>query len=278
MRTNSILAGVWALAATGAVLAQTVNVSITSPQNGFGVEPGAAVTYAIGFTVSGGDNAGLALLSVDLIQDAGNPETLDIPPADNVPAGMSNFSRPAGISNPGETNPATGYTGVQRGPDGAKNLIQIGGGQNNFGQALPGGSGVAENANVVGGVGQSGSQTLATGSFLAPATEGTYSFSLANVRANVLTAVNTPPAVSPAVAGTVNVAAGTITFTVEGAAPCVGDLDGDNDVDLTDLAILLSNFGTVGGVDPSDGDIDDDDDVDLTDLALLLAAFGTFCG
>jgi hypothetical protein len=59
---------------------------------------------------------------------------------------------------------------------------------------------------------------------------------------------------------------------------CPGDADGDNDVDLTDLAILLSNFGTVGGVDPSDGDIDDDDDVDLTDLALLLAAFGTFCG
>lgn len=60
-------------------------------------------------------------------------------------------------------------------------------------------------------------------------------------------------------------------------APCPGDLDGDNAVGLGDLAILLSNFGTVGGMDPSDGDLDNDDDVDLGDLALLLALFGTLC-
>ena len=56
-----------------------------------------------------------------------------------------------------------------------------------------------------------------------------------------------------------------------------GDLDGDQDVDLTDLATLLSNFGTLGGASRNDGDLDDDQDVDLNDLATLLARFGTTC-
>lgn len=60
--------------------------------------------------------------------------------------------------------------------------------------------------------------------------------------------------------------------------PCLGDIDGSGAVDLGDLAILLSNFGTVGGVDPSDGDLNDDDRVDLGDLAILLSVFGTPCG
>ena len=53
-----------------------------------------------------------------------------------------------------------------------------------------------------------------------------------------------------------------------------GDVDGDGDVDLTDLAVLLSNFGCVG-VCP--GDVDGDGDVDLTDLAILLSSFGATC-
>ncbi len=60
-------------------------------------------------------------------------------------------------------------------------------------------------------------------------------------------------------------------------AACPGDLDGDNQVSLTDLAILLSNFGRTSGVDDSFGDIDLDGDVDLTDLAQLLARFGSTC-
>ena len=61
-------------------------------------------------------------------------------------------------------------------------------------------------------------------------------------------------------------------------AACTGDLDGDNDVDLTDLSVLLANFGTTSGADPADGDLDGDGDVDLTDLSSLLALFGTQCG
>ena len=60
------------------------------------------------------------------------------------------------------------------------------------------------------------------------------------------------------------------------AAPvaCPGDLDGDRDVDLTDLALLLSDFDCVGACG---GDVDGDGDTDLTDLALLLANFDESC-
>ena len=56
-----------------------------------------------------------------------------------------------------------------------------------------------------------------------------------------------------------------------------GDLDGDCDVDLTDLAVLLANFGESGGAAYADGDVDLDGDIDLTDLAILLAGFGATC-
>jgi hypothetical protein len=62
-----------------------------------------------------------------------------------------------------------------------------------------------------------------------------------------------------------------------GAEPCFGDLDGDNDVDLADLAQLLANYGTTEGAAYEDGDLDEDGDVDLADLAALLAVYGTTC-
>ncbi|MBI5865185.1 MAG: hypothetical protein HZB38_11885, partial [Planctomycetes bacterium] len=57
-----------------------------------------------------------------------------------------------------------------------------------------------------------------------------------------------------------------------------GDLNGDHAVDLSDLAALLSNFGTLSGATYADGDLDGDGDVDLPDLTLLLSAFGSSCG
>lgn len=51
-----------------------------------------------------------------------------------------------------------------------------------------------------------------------------------------------------------------------------GDLDGDCDVDLSDLAILLASYNVDNG-----GDIDGDGDTDLSDLALLLANYGRVC-
>jgi len=57
---------------------------------------------------------------------------------------------------------------------------------------------------------------------------------------------------------------------------CFADLDGDNDVDLSDLAQLLANYGITGTV-YTDGDLDRDEDVDLSDLAALLGVYGTTC-
>lgn len=68
-----------------------------------------------------------------------------------------------------------------------------------------------------------------------------------------------------------------VSLVQGGSPPCPGDLDGDGDVDLADLATLLSNFGTTGTATPAQGDSDGDMDVDLTDLAVLLGNFGATC-
>ena len=56
---------------------------------------------------------------------------------------------------------------------------------------------------------------------------------------------------------------------------CGGDLDGDGDIDLSDLAQLLSNYGMTSGATHDDGDVDGDGDVDLGDLAALLSGYGS---
>jgi len=61
--------------------------------------------------------------------------------------------------------------------------------------------------------------------------------------------------------------------------PCVGDLDGDGDVDLLDLAALLASYGLCDG-DPgyvAAADFDGDDCVTLSDLAALLSNYGMGC-
>jgi hypothetical protein len=58
---------------------------------------------------------------------------------------------------------------------------------------------------------------------------------------------------------------------------CLGDLDGDGRVGLSDLAILLSNYGAGSGVTYADGDLDRDGGVDLNDLGVLLSAYGDVC-
>lgn len=53
--------------------------------------------------------------------------------------------------------------------------------------------------------------------------------------------------------------------------PKPGDLNGDNAVDVTDLSIMLSNFGTSNAV----ADINKSGSVDIFDLSILLTNFGT---
>ena len=60
---------------------------------------------------------------------------------------------------------------------------------------------------------------------------------------------------------------------VQNEEPVPGDLDGDGDVDLADLAILLAHYG-MSGAGYEDGDLDGDGDVDLADLSTLLANYG----
>jgi hypothetical protein len=57
--------------------------------------------------------------------------------------------------------------------------------------------------------------------------------------------------------------------------PVPGDLEGDGDVDLVDLAQLLSNYGMASGALYRNGDVDVDGDIDLADLTALLANYGT---
>lgn len=61
------------------------------------------------------------------------------------------------------------------------------------------------------------------------------------------------------------------------ACNCPADVNGDNVVNLSDLAILLANFGTPSGATHGMGDLNGDGRVNLTDLAQLLARFGTVC-
>jgi hypothetical protein len=251
----------------------TVTLSLDSAQAGQIVPPQSTINWDIIFSVSAADNQGLALLVCDLMQNPANPAFIDLPPADGVPAPMTNFSRPDGISNPGESDPVTGYIGVQRGVAGAMNLVQAGGAQNTFGEAQPPGTGIAENAVVVGGVGQSGSETLASGSFAATTVAGTYTLELADSMANVLSELHDPPQFSPVVAASVDASGGSFSFTVT----LYGDVNLDCEVALDDLAQLLANYGQTTGATWADGDLDGDGDVELDDLATLLALYGQTC-
>lgn len=66
-------------------------------------------------------------------------------------------------------------------------------------------------------------------------------------------------------------------WPIEQRPLCIGDLNGSGDVGLSDLTILLSNFGCLAGCTFAQGDLDGDGDVALPDLTLLLSTFGQTC-
>jgi len=66
-------------------------------------------------------------------------------------------------------------------------------------------------------------------------------------------------------------------YATDPVTTCPGDLNGDGEIDLSDLSIVLSNYGTLSGAGPEDGDLDGNGTVDLADLAIFLPLFGTSC-
>jgi spore coat protein A, manganese oxidase len=70
---------------------------------------------------------------------------------------------------------------------------------------------------------------------------------------------------------------GNAVSNAAGLAICVGDLNCNGTVDLSDLSTLLSNFGIGSGATPAQGDTNADGAVDLADLSTLLGNFGAVC-
>jgi hypothetical protein len=239
----------------------TVTFDFSSPSDGAVVPAGHLIEWTITATVSTGDNMGLALISVDLVQDVGDPELFDIPQAVGVPVGMEGFDRSAGISNPAPGGSC--YGGTQIGPAGAKDLVQIGGAQNTFG--APGG-GIGLDVDVDAGIGQSpGGQEIAADSFPAPMTPGVYIFSTQTATANTLEAVNPPPQWSPVSPATVVMGNPSISFTV--CQP--GDISGDFAVTMEDLPLfvdLLLGVGAGGDYAECAADLTGDDTINGKDI------------
>jgi hypothetical protein len=62
-----------------------------------------------------------------------------------------------------------------------------------------------------------------------------------------------------------------ITVTANNGVPATGDINGDGHVNIYDLSILLSKFGSA---DPS-CDLNHDGQVNRADLTILLNHYGT---
>ena len=58
---------------------------------------------------------------------------------------------------------------------------------------------------------------------------------------------------------------------------CLGDVNSDGVINISDLAQLLGNYGMTSGASFEQGDLDDDGDVDISDLAALLGVYGQSC-
>ncbi len=77
---------------------------------------------------------------------------------------------------------------------------------------------------------------------------------------------------------TVQIVEGTINANLdiqEVFNPCYADVDGSGTVDVTDLLILISNWGEyfVGG-DEIPGDVNYDDSINVTDLLMIVGSWG----
>ncbi len=249
----------------------TATFDLLSPDAGATVAGDHLVEWTIKVTVSVADNMGLALASLDLVQDAGNPAFFNIPAATSVPLGMEGFDRPAGISNPDQGGSGSAYGGSSIGMEGAKNLIQVGGAQNTFGAAA---GGIGLDVDVDAGVGQGAEgQVIATGSFPMPTTPGAYTFSIQSAIANTLDTINLAPQWSPV--SEAAIVMGNPSFSVTVCQP--GDINGDFTLTLEqDLPLfvdLLLGESTGGEYAQCAADLNGDEHIDGKDIAPFVTAF-----
>jgi hypothetical protein len=89
--------------------------------------------------------------------------------------------------------------------------------------------------------------------------------------------IGQPDAGAVMTGGTFTLTGGFWAGAVDSGCTLIGDITHDNAVGLSDLTILLSNYGTLTGATPDQGNLDGDGDVDINDLTLLLAHFGETC-
>ncbi len=66
-----------------------------------------------------------------------------------------------------------------------------------------------------------------------------------------------------------------VAFEINYADPLAGDANEDGSVDVTDLGILATNYGTEDGMGWGDGDFTGDGAVDVSDLGILATMYGT---
>jgi hypothetical protein len=238
MRARVLITALAVLTLSSAAVAEsTVSLTLQAAQTS--VAQGGTVDWSIYAEVTTVDgDFGIALVCCDLVQDPANPALFDIPPASeaSITGDMAKFNRPAGISNPGEGSASTGYIGVQRGTAGAMNLIQIGGGQNTFGAA---GTTMGQDFTYAPLVGHSGAVLVVSGSFTAPMTDGTYTFSLQNGIANVLDA-NNPPNFTPVSPAAVDLSGATMTVEVGAPPVCPGDANCDDVISWRDIDYFVA--------------------------------------
>jgi hypothetical protein len=250
--------------------AASVYFSVSSPQNGLTVAPGDTITWTINFSVSSSGNRGLSFIAIDLKQNQLNPEKIVIPSATSAASAMAGFIAPAGISSHGDG----GYYGTPVGTECYADLYCIGGAQNTTGVT---GSEMGTDTTVETNVGKNGALVLASGTFVVPETMGIYTFQISNGAANVLSSTQgtTPP--WACVAANVAYTEDAISFYFEVA--CLGDTNGDNNVNQDDLANVLGSYGLClgeSGYNPI-ADLNGDDCVNFSDLSIIMAHYGITC-
>ncbi|MCH8880276.1 MAG: hypothetical protein IID34_10380 [Planctomycetes bacterium] len=195
------------------VLGGTVTLTLErTDSNGSPVDPGTPIAWRITASVSASGNDGLALISVDLVQNT----LVDLLPG-TPSAEMVNFDRPNGICNLDSEGTGSAFGGTQvAGASGGQDLMQIGGSQNTFGVA---GEAMGLVVILTTDVGFA-PVVLAEGTFNAPIQTGDHTISLQNGIANVLDDLaGAPPSGEhwPVHEATVNdLSSESFTFTVGG--------------------------------------------------------------